>query len=240
VNALAVAQTDLEERLDSRQEIEAACERVYHAFKAYQWPAGMEHMADIGTGLAQAAIRASSRRSYLNVPKESLHGVRLDVGCGFNKQDGFIGMDRRPETNAEIIHDVSDLPWPLEDNSCRFVLLSHVLEHLDPKYNIDLFNEIWRVLEPRGKVMVAVPWPGSKSGYQDPTHVRSGFLPETFMYFCPDIGQANTNPLYNVYRPKPFKLVGTPDIMVGVYCNVVLEVMKRTEPDEPMLEIPGS
>lgn len=101
--------------------------------------------------------------------------IKLDLGCGFNKQEDFIGMDRRPVEGIDIVHDIEDLPWPLEDNCCKLILCSHLLEHLNPKYLVDIINEAWRVLAPDGKLVIAVPYAGSFGAYQDPTHVRPGF-----------------------------------------------------------------
>ena len=87
--------------------------------------------------------------------------IKLDLGCGFNKQEDFIGMDRRPVEGIDIVHDIEDLPWPLEDNCCKLILCSHLLEHLNPKYLVDIINEAWRVLAPDGKLVIAVPYAGS-------------------------------------------------------------------------------
>jgi len=31
----------------------------------------------------------------------------LDVGCGWNKTPGAIGMDANPKTHADVIHDLA-------------------------------------------------------------------------------------------------------------------------------------
>lgn len=125
----------------------------------------------------------------------------LDIGCGFNCQEGFKGLDRRKEVNPDFCHDIEDYPWPIEDNSCRTVLASHVIEHLNPKYLIDFFNEAWRILRPDGNLCIAVPYAGSFGAYQDPTHTRPGFNEATWLYFTPD------HSLWQIYKPKPFSIV---------------------------------
>jgi SAM-dependent methyltransferase len=155
--------------------------------------------------------------------KREWKGIQLDLGCGPGKQPGFIGMDRRAQPGVDIVHDLHDTPWPLNDMSCTRVLFSHVMEHLDPMRMLDIFDEIWRVLEPKGQLLIAVPYANSQGGHQDPTHTRPGFLPQTFQYFDP------TYPLYQIYKPKPYYIVGTPDIKVNEYINIILEAAKRND-----------
>lgn len=217
-------------------ELEAACARVAHALRSIgEWPPGLLEPL---IAVAQTAIRAVPPRTIFNVPEESLRAdINLDVCCGAVKQEGWTGMDQRNLPGVDIVHDVEDLPWPLVDNSCKAVLLSHALEHLNPKYNIDVFNEIWRVMRPNGKLFIAVPYANSTGGHQDPTHMRPGFNEQTFAYFCPVI-QDKPSPLYECYRPKPWKVVGDPEVFHGHHINVVLEAMKRTEVGPAAVPVP--
>lgn len=59
-------------------------------------------------------------------------GIRLDIGCGENKQPGFVGMDYRALPGVDIVHNVELFPWPLPDESVVVALCSHLIEHLDP------------------------------------------------------------------------------------------------------------
>ena len=61
-----------------------------------------------------------------------MSGIRLDIGCGGNKQPGFVGMDVRPLPGVDIVHDVTKFPWPLPDNSVIVAVTSHLLEHIPP------------------------------------------------------------------------------------------------------------
>ena len=123
----------------------------------------------------------------------------LDVGCGGNKQHGFVGMDRRKLDGVDIVHDVIDFPWPIKDDACCTVLLSHLIEHIAPDMHIDLMNEIWRILEPNGLLIISTPYPNSFGWHQDPTHCAS-WNEATPYYFVPG------NALYNVYKPKTWKI----------------------------------
>lgn len=46
-----------------------------------------------------------------------LKNVKLDIGCGGNKQEGFIGMDKRELPGVDIIHDLEVFPWCIPTDS---------------------------------------------------------------------------------------------------------------------------
>jgi len=133
---------------------------------------------------------------------EALHkaaGIRLDVGCGSAKQAGWVGMDLRACEGVDIRHDAQDFPWPLDNDSCVQVLLSHLWEHIEPKYRMQLMDELWRILKLGGQLLISAPYATSMGAFQDPTHYPCP-NEATFTYFDPD------HPLYQIYKPKPWKL----------------------------------
>lgn len=142
----------------------------------------------------------------------------MDIGCGEAKQPNWTGMDRRKLKGVDIIHDAQDFPYPLKDDSCFQVLLSHLWEHIEPKYRIDLMNEIWRIMMPEGQLLISVPYYCSMGACQDPTHYTCP-NEATFTYFDPNCS------LYNVYKPKPWKLVQNNYQMNG-NMEIILEKRK--------------
>ena len=128
-------------------------------------------------------------------------GIRLDVGCGANKQPGFVGMDVRNLPEVDIVHDWNDLPWPLPDESCLAIMASHVLEHVNPANfgMIKFMDECWRILKPGGQIAIAMPHGRSQGYLQDPSHCNQR-NEATWSYFDPGF------PLYGIYQPKPWKI----------------------------------
>lgn len=60
-------------------------------------------------------------------------GILLDIGCGGNKKGSeFVGMDLRPLPGVDIVHDVTNFPWPLPDESVLTAVCSHLVEHIPP------------------------------------------------------------------------------------------------------------
>jgi hypothetical protein len=59
-------------------------------------------------------------------------GIRLDIGCGQNKQPGFVGIDYTAYPGVDIVWNVEQFPWPLKDESVLAAVSSHLVEHLNP------------------------------------------------------------------------------------------------------------
>ena len=158
-------------------------------------------------------------------------GIRLDIGCGANKQPGFVGIDIREMPGVDIVHNVEVQPWPLPDDCVLTAICSHVVEHINP-HNfgfINFMDEVWRVMKPGGEFAISCPH-GSSQGYlQDPTHCNA-LNETTWAYFDPLEDRAK-GVLYNIYQPKPWRikyLVWSPAANIEVI--LVKRTMDETEP----------
>lgn len=81
--------------------------------------------------------------------------VRIDLGCGEKKKEGFIGLDAR-DCGQEIVWDVrGGLPFP--DSSVDEMYSCHFLEHLSGEDLICVIREIWRVLKSGCEIFIRVP-----------------------------------------------------------------------------------
>jgi predicted SAM-dependent methyltransferase len=126
---------------------------------------------------------------------EANKGIFLDVGCSDHKSKGSVGMDKRAVTSVDIVHDIEVVPWPLPADCVSRMLMSHLIEHLNPSLMIDILNEAHRVMKPGGQLMIAMPYAGSPRFWQDPTH-RHAWNEATCQYYdC-------NYPLWEVYRPQ--------------------------------------
>jgi len=139
--------------------------------------------------------------------------LKLDLGCGKNPREGFIGVDSRPfgqqivldlvkrRKGVEQYHtlgapesDGYDLfeKWPWEDNSVDEVHCSHFYEHLTQKGRAFFLNELHRVLKPvqhengthvRGFATVILPHWDSGRAYGDLSHEWPPAGVEFHMYY---------------------------------------------------------
>lgn len=107
--------------------------------------------------------------------------INLNLGCGQTKLPGYIGVDNYDSPTADVVFDLDDpmKPWPWEDNSVKYINLTHVLEHM--YFPIHVMNEAYRVLAPGGEIHYRGPHARSSGAWQDPTHTRP--LPEEFFFY---------------------------------------------------------
>lgn len=103
------------------------------------------------------------------VANEVVLPIRLDLGCGKTKKDGFLGVDRRKFEGVDVVAELTD-PWPWADGSVTEVHMSHVLEHFTGLQRVHIFNELYRVLIPGGKASIITPHWCSNRAYGDFTH----------------------------------------------------------------------
>lgn len=81
--------------------------------------------------------------------------VKVELGCGVTKNEGYLGIDRFPLPNVDIVADL-DKGIPLEDNSVDVIFCSHSLEHFDNFSNI--VSEIYRVCKHKAIVNILAPY----------------------------------------------------------------------------------
>lgn len=103
---------------------------------------------------------------------------KLDIGCGADKKKGFTGIDLHGD--ADIVWDLFEFPWPIEDGSVREVFCSHFLEHI-PHYRpqwdgVDgwwmFWAELYRICRKGATLTMRHPYVWNDRAFQDPTHCR--------------------------------------------------------------------
>lgn len=110
--------------------------------------------------------------------------VRVNMGCGFKKLDGWINVDDCAEAAPDVVHNIESFPWPFDDASIDVVGFYHSLEHVgaDARVFFRVFEETYRVLKMGGTMHVVVPHPRNDVFFGDPTHVRV-VTPEILRHF---------------------------------------------------------
>lgn len=96
--------------------------------------------------------------------------MKLDIGCGKNKREGYIGIDITKNSDADII--ASALSIPVKDSVVDEINCSHLLEHLYPEEAQKFFDEILRVLKEGGEASLKVDrdWTKQRLFRKDPAH----------------------------------------------------------------------
>jgi len=81
--------------------------------------------------------------------------LKLDIGCGKKPREGYIGVDKYPHENVDIVCDIENESLPYKDNTISAVYTRHFLEHID---NFDwVLKEIHRVCQNNSDVEIIVP-----------------------------------------------------------------------------------
>jgi ubiquinone/menaquinone biosynthesis C-methylase UbiE len=95
--------------------------------------------------------------------------LKLDLGCGKTKKEGFHGVDVKKFDGVDTVFDLRKA-WPWKNNSVQEVHCSHFIEHLTGTERVHFVNELYRVLIPDGKATIIAPHWASCRAYGDYTH----------------------------------------------------------------------
>lgn len=117
--------------------------------------------------------------------------LKLNLGCGGNKRDGYVNVDRWQGCSPDKTIDLEATPWmeeaklgermqrhhwvtAFDESTVDEVLLIHVLEHIgqSPATFLRFMKELYRVCCDGATVFIAVPHPRHDDFLGDPTHVR--------------------------------------------------------------------
>lgn len=124
----------------------------------------------------------------------------LDVGCGWNKTPGAIGMDANPATHADVIHNLGVVPYPFADNEFDEVVCRHVAEHVPDV--MAFVTELYRITRPGGRITITTPHYSNPDWPTDPTH-RNHFNSYSFNCF---IEERQLFPFYTAVKLKPIRV----------------------------------
>lgn len=95
----------------------------------------------------------------------------LDVGCGRTKFPGAIGIDIRTHVSqADVHHDLDQLPWPLPESDFDLVVMRHCLEHL--RDVVRTMEELYRIAKPGGRIVIEVPHFSWCEAFTHPGHIH--------------------------------------------------------------------
>lgn len=109
--------------------------------------------------------------------------MRLELACGQNKKEGFIGIDMVAIPGVDIVHDLRIVPWPVESEAVEEARCIHFFEHLTGLERMTFMDELYRVMQRGAKATVQCPYWSSARAIQDPTHQWPPVCEASFLYF---------------------------------------------------------
>lgn len=92
--------------------------------------------------------------------------LKIDIGCGSNKEAGYLGIDRIAGPVVDIVCDICQ-EIPLPDNSAEFVMASRVLPYVDNLFAA--MAEIHRISIHKAVVCILAPYAHSFAHMSNPS-----------------------------------------------------------------------
>jgi hypothetical protein len=137
----------------------------------------------------------------ISLPQDQV--IKVDLGCGYHKLEGFLGIDMLDIPGVDIVHDLETTPWPLPSESITLLSCSNLVSHINPNKHgfISFMNEAWRVLKYGGQFRISTSYGMNTAFMSDPTNVNP-CTHQTWHYFDP----ITTPQFYKEYKPMPWKV----------------------------------
>jgi SAM-dependent methyltransferase len=110
-----------------------------------------------------------SKKAPKIAPVEQPKPLKIDLGCGPGKKEGFIGVDTIAFPSVDIVADLRKA-WPWKDGTVDEAHASHFVEHLEADERVHFVNELYRVLKPGARCAIITPHWAASRAYGDMTH----------------------------------------------------------------------
>jgi hypothetical protein len=171
--------------------------------------------------------------------------MKINIGSGIKRYDGFLNVDRDESVNPDFIVDIENDKLPFEDNSIIEIKAYHIFEHIGSNF-FKFLQELYRVCSNNAVIDVIVPHPRHDYFLGDPSHVRPITIEmmNRFSKKYNNTEKSNAGStlfayLYNVdfeifyseYKQEPFfqemiqgKSNEEVDMMARIYNNVIQEI----------------
>lgn len=106
--------------------------------------------------------------------------MRIDLGCGNAKQDGYVGLDYVEGPQVDHVLDLTRDRYPFDDRSVDAVFSAHFLEHIDEPNHV--FSEIGRICRDGARIEFWTPYAFTNEAF---LYGHLHFLTEEpWMHFC--------------------------------------------------------
>ena len=139
--------------------------------------------------------------------------MKLNLGAGTKRYEGYINIDNDVGSQPNYILDLEKDNLPFENNTVDHVLAHHILDHLGDGF-FHCLKELYRVCKPNTIIDVRVPHPRHDTFLIDPTH-RRPIYPHTLDMFSRS-------------RNKKDMESGGCETPLGIIHNIDLEVIDHT------------
>jgi len=139
-------------------------------------------------------MKKSTKKTVAKTKKDQI--IAADLGCGQLKAkieyftehmkitpDRVIGVDIAKCDGVDVVHDLTEFPYPFKNESLDAIYSCHFVEHLDGIERMKFFNECYRILKPGGIMRLLHPYYKSVRAVQDPTHKWPPIAENSYLYW---------------------------------------------------------
>lgn len=120
--------------------------------------------------------------------------MKLNLGCGYNKRDGYVNVDMSRRCNPDIVMNLEHMDswWQFADDSVDDICADNILEHLapNPMDFVAIIKQMYRISKDGAEWYVSVPHHRCDNQFDDFTHVRI-LTPKTFKMFDQNVNVAS-------------------------------------------------
>lgn len=128
----------------------------------------------------------------------------LNLGCGdslSHDRSKEFTIDIAPAAKPDLVWNLMDLPWPIEDDQFDFIYAENIIEHLPDTCGI--MQEIWRVCKDKATVKIIVPHYTGFTSWSCPEHYKT-FTSISFDYFHKQFDCTSKRLKYSPHNRHPF------------------------------------
>ncbi len=74
-----------------------------------------------------------------------MNEIKINLGCGKNAMQGWINVDKVKVEGVNVVWNLNQFSYPFKDSYADYILMQHVLEHLDDVVAVKLGFPFWHV-----------------------------------------------------------------------------------------------
>ncbi|MEO5356072.1 MAG: class I SAM-dependent methyltransferase [Nitrospirae bacterium YQR-1] len=89
--------------------------------------------------------------------------MKLDIGCGSKKREGFIGIDIVAGADVDYVINLEHEKLPFDNDTVDYIYSSHFLEHV--KYPDNVLPELGRVAKDNATIELWTPYAFSNEAF---------------------------------------------------------------------------